>query len=42
MGNNWQFENTSVDDGWSIEDASILRQYKLTCNFKLPMGKNIK
>jgi hypothetical protein len=42
MGNNWQLETTSVDGGSSIEDASILHQYKLTCNFKLPMGKNIK
>jgi hypothetical protein len=42
MGNNWQLENTSVDGGSSIEDASILHQYKLTYNFKLPMSKNIK
>ncbi len=42
MGNNWQLENTSVDGGSSIEDASILHQYKLTCNFKLPTGKIIK
>jgi len=33
MGNNWQLENTSVDIGSSIEDASIVHQNKLTSNF---------